>query len=268
MRHLEVAKFFRHHVRRRRYAAGVTFEHWPGRIYAIGDIHGRYDLLRALERVIIADAATQDGECLIVTLGDMVDRGSASRQVVSHLMQPLPTFRRIALMGNHEAMMLDFLRDPTPTSNWLHNGGIETLASFGMEASVLMSLPWVERKRVLLAQVGADTARFLLELPTYVLLPGMLLVHAGIRPGVPIERQALADLLWIRDKFLNAERDDGLMVVHGHTPSGMPQVRRTRLGIDTGAYYTGILTAACLEEHKAPRILPVGPVKIWPDPTS
>lgn len=245
-------------------AAGVAAEQWPDRVYAIGDIHGRYDLLCALERTIIADAGSEVQDAVIVTLGDMIDRGPQSRDVLNHLMRPLAGFRRIALMGNHEAMLLDFLKDPVLTSIWLHNGGVETLRSFELDVAWLMDIPFAERRQLLKATFGEPVVQFIQSLPVFASFPGTVLVHAGIRPGVRMSQQRRADLLWIREPFLNADRNDGLLVVHGHTPSGLPQFGRGRLGIDTFAYKSGVLTAVCLQRDEPLRLLAVGPVLMWP----
>ncbi len=222
---------------------------WPAAVYAIGDVHGCLAHLQALEALIVADAANIEGEKWIVMLGDYVDRGPNSAGVLDHLLAPPPPgFERFCLAGNHEAMMLDFLSAPAADNTWLSFGGIQTLTSYGIASSV----NWSDTRRsraIIESHVPAEHIDFLKKLALYLSLPGTVLVHAGIRPGVELERQLEADLLWIRQPFLDAQLPDGQRVVHGHTPSAQPVVTLSRLGIDTGAAATGVLTAVRLSPH-------------------
>ena len=220
------------------------------RVYAIGDIHGRVDLLIRMHAMILADARARAGLApTVVYLGDYVDRGSGSFEVIEFLLhEPLPGFTSIYLMGNHEDMMLRFLDGP-PTLNWLANGGIATLASYGVRAAgpivYLADLDLVRRE--LRASVPPAHMRFLLGLNLMHVAGDYVFVHAGVRPGVDLEAQAPTDLLWIRDKFLDSRKDHGKVVIHGHTITEEPEIRANRIGIDTGAFVTDKLTCLVLE---------------------
>ncbi|MGZ8995421.1 MAG: metallophosphoesterase family protein [Rhodospirillales bacterium] len=220
------------------------------RIYAVGDIHGRDDLLIRLHAMILADArARPELAATVVYLGDYVDRGSGSFEVIEFLIrEPLPGFTSVHLMGNHEDMMLRFLDGP-PTLNWLVNGGIATLASYGVGAAgpivYLADLDAVRRD--LRAAMPPAHMRFLLGLGLMYLAGDYVFVHAGVRPGVDFEAQVPADLLWIRDKFLESRKDHGRVVIHGHTISEEPEIRPNRIGIDTGAFVTDRLTCLVIE---------------------
>lgn len=222
------------------------------RLYAIGDIHGRADLLADLHARIVADAArAPDGLALVaVYLGDYVDRGEASRAVIDMLIDdPLPGFERVHLKGNHEEIMLAFLDDPGSANSWLFNGGDATLFSYGVGFEQAAN----REERLLRMRDGLEAAlppahrAFLDSLKLYHAAGDYLFVHAGIRPGRKLEAQEASDLLWIRDDFLYSGDDHGCCVVHGHTINPDPDVRPNRIGIDTGAYYTGKLTCLVLE---------------------
>ena len=216
----------------------------PAVVYAIGDVHGCLDELLQLEQLIRRDAANVEGEKWIVMLGDYIDRGPRSAQVIDHLLGPsADSFRRFALAGNHEQMLLDFLASPRLAADWLQYGGWETLASYGIDT----------RNRTMDATVAAMTLEarmprshldWLRQLPVSLELPGFVFVHAGLRPGRPLADQDESDLLWIREPFLDSPGDFGVIVVHGHTPESEPVVRPWRLGIDTAAFATGRLTSA------------------------
>ncbi len=224
------------------------------RVYAVGDIHGRADLLEKLHGMILADAGKAPEERkVVVYLGDYVDRGMEVARVVDILLdEPLPGFESVHLLGNHEASLLEFLEDIAIGPGWLFYGGRETLYSYG----VALPSGGDERERLLAAQ--AELRRklperhlaFLRSLRLHHVEGDYLFVHAGIRPGVPLERQDREDLLWIRDKFLASTADHGRIVVHGHTISEEPDVRSNRIGIDTGAYATGVLTCLVLHEDR------------------
>ena len=221
------------------------------RIYAIGDIHGRADLLGRLHAQVVADArgSSASRKC-IVYLGDYVDRGLYSREVIDLLLEGPPGgFEAIHLKGNHEEFLLRFLEDATIGLGWFANGGEATLYSYGVRASEPASpLSRLEDLQARFRETLPEShLRFLRNLGRWHVEGGYLFVHAGIRPGVPFEAQRDEDILWIRELFLDDERDHGKIVVHGHTISEQPQVRRNRIGIDTGAYATGVLTALVLE---------------------
>lgn len=221
------------------------------RLYAVGDVHGCLERLDHLIEQIVADAAAHDAERkLIVFLGDYVDRGPDSRGVLERLMAGPPEgFEQICLKGNHEAFMVRFLKTPKDGETWMINGGLQTCASYGVDCS---GDPFDHT--VLARMHGEMTAAvpqahrdFLASLELYHAEGGYLFVHAGIRPGVSLRRQAQSDLLWIREQFLMSEEDHGYVVVHGHTPSDEVDERPNRIGIDTGAVYGGKLTAMVLE---------------------
>ncbi len=213
------------------------------RLYAIGDVHGCADHLARLLQLIAEDAATAPQSARhLIFLGDYVDRGPDSRAVVEQVRAPLSfAAETVALMGNHEAMMLaalDRLDGEESVSLWIANGALATLASYGADPNLPPAL-WRER-------VGEAHCGFLRRLAKCHAAGGYLFVHAGIRPGVPVAAQDEEDLLWIREPFLSSPDDHGAVVVHGHTPTREPVVRPNRIGIDTGAVYGGRLTALVL----------------------
>lgn len=225
----------------------------PGntRVYAVGDIHGRLDLLEALHREIEADARHDSGlRKVVVYLGDYVDRGPDSRAVVDSLIEePLPGFESVHLMGNHEAFLLQFLDDSSALPSWAMNGGDATLASYGVNPHEVPAetsrADWLRsRFRKLIPRAHYD---FYCTLKLSHVEGDYLFVHAGVRPGIPIEQQDPLDLLWIREPFLRSTEDFGKLVVHGHTPVRRPERKANRIDIDTGAVYGGRLTALVLE---------------------
>jgi serine/threonine protein phosphatase 1 len=220
-------------------------------VYAVGDIHGRLDLLTELRRRIVADAGRLAAtRRVIVYLGDYVDRGPDSRGVIDLVLNPLDGFTAIALRGNHERIMLDFLDDAKVGPLWLHNGGGATMDSYGVAVT-----SEDENDPEVLADLQADLREklpqrhrdFLVTLKSMHSEGDYLFVHAGIRPGVPLDQQREEDILWIRNPFLNSADDHGHVVVHGHTIASQPQFASNRIGIDTGAYYSGRLTCLALE---------------------
>lgn len=232
-------------------------------LYAIGDIHGRSDLLAKLLKTIEADAggSAPDKRRALVFLGDYVDRGPDSRGVVEMLLHDLPQgFDQHFLKGNHEALMLDFLEEPSDLDLWLANGAATTFASYGVDLAALVRAraepeTW---RRALLAGLPEDHRRFLENLELAVSFGDYLFVHAGVKPGVPIDEQDPHDLVWIRSEFLRSDADFGKVVVHGHTPVPAPEIRANRIDIDTGAVFTNRLTALRLEDGRR-RLLQTGP---------
>lgn len=226
------------------------------RVYAIGDIHGQNRILDDLLDRIGTDAADARAAGLqseIVFLGDYVDRGEGSRAVIERLSGTvLDDVRCRFLMGNHEAVLLDFLKDPVASADWLDYGGVETLASYGVRASLgIRERARCENLRDRFAEALPDHhRRFLETLETMVVIGDYVFVHAGIRPGRKLERQTASDLLWMREPFLSDTRPHEKIVVHGHTMVDEPEMRPNRIGIDTGAYVTGLLTALVLEEDR------------------
>ena len=220
-------------------------------LYAVGDIHGRLDLLEGLLEQIDADAREREAaRRTLVFLGDYVDRGPDSRRVVKKLIGDLPQgFETHFLKGNHEAILLDFLEDPWCLDHWLMNGGDATLRSYGIDTQRLTRLnapPDLWRQAFAEALPEAHV-RFFKSLKLSVSFGDYLFVHAGVRPGVPLSVQSEADLIWIRSPFLNHADPFGKIVVHGHTPGQEPETRPNRIGIDTGAVFTGRLTALRLQ---------------------
>jgi Calcineurin-like phosphoesterase len=225
----------------------------PGRrIYAVGDIHGRADLLAKLLARIDQDLRARPAPGAIqVLLGDYIDRGSGSRQVIDMLIARRRHHNLMLLMGNHEEFALQFLRDPRLLSEWKSIGGLNTVLSYGitppsgqdaqserdLAAAFLEGLPETHR-------------RFMQGLALSFSCGDFFFVHAGVRPGIPLRAQNQHDLLWIREEFLLHEENFGKIVVHGHTPTQEPDIRSNRINIDTGAYATGRLTCLVLEDDR------------------
>jgi serine/threonine protein phosphatase 1 len=219
------------------------------RVYAVGDIHGRLDLLEKILNLIAADQekrATVRPE--IIFLGDLVDRGPDSAGVVRRLMEP-PSWARVAiLMGNHESAMLTALGGDYPALDmWLNVGGREALQSWGMSAETLDEGGLEDIVRQAFAIIPQDELAWLTQLRQNMQIGDYFFVHAGVRPGVALDRQNPYDNMWIRDDFLSSKQDHGAMIVHGHTIAPDVVERSNRIGIDTGAYQSGKLTALCLE---------------------
>jgi serine/threonine protein phosphatase 1 len=220
-------------------------------LYAVGDIHGRSDLLGDLLAEIEVDAAESGpGRRTLVFLGDYVDRGPDSRGVVEMLISGLPQgFDVYFLKGNHEVMLLDFLRGHSHPELWLANGGDATLRSYGVGVDGLhRKRAAAETWREAFAAALPDSHhRFLGDLNLMLSFGDYLFVHAGVKPGVPLDAQDPDDLVWIRGEFLHSKETFGKMVVHGHTPVPAAEVCDNRIDIDTGAVFTGRLTALRLE---------------------
>jgi len=216
-------------------------------VYAVGDIHGRHDLLRDLQRRIVGDAAGRAARRrVVVYLGDYVDRGPDSRTVIETLVTaPLPGFESVHLRGNHEAFLLEFLEDASVAPFWIANGGDSTLESYGVPVACDAALD--DLQAAFRASLPPAHRTFLDSLALSHVEGGYAFVHAGIRPGVPLAAQVEDDLLWIRDEFLDATADHGHVVVHGHSIAEAPEVRPNRIAVDTGAYLFGTLTAVVLE---------------------
>jgi len=220
----------------------------PGqRVYAVGDVHGCATRLAELHRLIAADCAARPvAAASLVHVGDYVDRGPDSRAVIEMLSAgPKPAgLPAVNLTGNHEQMLLKTLAslDPDDIEVWLANGGEETLASWGID--------WNAPPEDWGAAFAAAELAFMRDLALMHRAGPYLFVHAGIRPGLALERQSRDDLLWIREPFLSSDADFGAVVVHGHTPVAAPLVRPNRIDIDTGAYLGGDLTCAILEEDR------------------
>lgn len=220
------------------------------RVYAIGDIHGRADLLGEIYDSIERDAAAADDgkTTVVVHLGDYVDRGLQSREVIDMLRSPAAGIESVCLKGNHEDLMLAFLDGDEVGRMWLHNGGNATLASYGVPMSDYAGdeMP-AEARQALARNLPPEHADFLRELKLMHLEGDYLFVHAGVRPGIELHRQAAEDLMWIRDAFLDSPDDHGRIIVHGHSIRPEVEMLPNRIGIDTGAFRSGRLTCLVLD---------------------
>jgi serine/threonine protein phosphatase 1 len=220
----------------------------PGqRIYAIGDIHGCLDRLVALHEIIAEDIMERPAErTLLIHLGDYVDRGADSAQVIDWLINrpPVPADDMVNLMGNHEHMMLAALAatDKEAAGHWLINGGADSLLSWGISRMV-PAAEWAPR-------IPLQHLMFLRDLSISHRVGPYMFVHAGIKPGVALDQQSRHDMMWIREPFLSSKADHGAVIVHGHTPKREPIVLSNRIAIDTGAVLGGSLTCVVLEEDK------------------
>lgn len=226
-----------------------------GRVgYAVGDIHGRADLL-ALMFERLEDRAEIDarpgGPPVVIFLGDYVDRGPESRGVIDLLLSGRPAgFERRFLRGNHEQIMQAFMADPMSARAWVLQGGAETMLAYGVTPPAPMTAnenEWHAAADALRAAVPSEHMAFLDSLERYVTLGDYAFVHAGVDAGRPLEQQTDEDLYWVRERFLASKRPFSHRVVHGHTPVDKPYADDRRVGVDTGAYASGTLTAARFE---------------------
>ena len=223
----------------------------PGvRIYAVGDVHGRFDLIAALGLLIDAHRLGHPPARVIeVYLGDLIDRGPASADVIAHLLHRRGTRDVVTLAGNHELMMMRALVEPETFPDWLASGGRETLLSYGIPIarSTGSDLDWGAMAEAVRQRIPAEHLALCRHLVTSFALGDYFFAHAGVRPGQPLDQQLTEDLAWIRRPFLASQADFGAVVVHGHTPVVRPEVHSNRINIDTGAYATGHLTCLVLE---------------------
>jgi len=223
------------------------------RAYAVGDVHGRADLLAPMLDWIRTDSDSRGGypEVHVVFLGDLIDRGPASAAVVSMLASGRAAFgQRHFIRGNHEQTLLDILDGAWERlDDWLAVGGVETLESYGVDPALHLRDPEAFR-RAMRDAIPSLHVGFLRRMVPMVRLGDYVFVHAGIRPRVPIEEQSERDLRWIRRDFLDSRVDHGVMVVHGHTVSDKVDVRRNRIGVDTGAYASDRLSVLGLEADR------------------
>jgi serine/threonine protein phosphatase 1 len=222
------------------------------RVYAIGDIHGRADLLDQLLERVDADLATNPvAHSIEIFLGDYIDRGPSSRQVLDRLVARNRTHHTVFLKGNHETFLANFVANPAVLYDWQHLGGLETLMSYGITPSINADAITQLQLAATFDRVLPESHRQLLgNMKLSYTCGDFFFVHAGVRPGIPFEKQREEDLLWIRGEFLNCEDDFGKFIVHGHTPVPQPDIRTNRINIDTGAYATGQLTCLILEGGK------------------
>jgi serine/threonine protein phosphatase 1 len=225
------------------------------RLYAIADIHGRLDLLDAMLNLISRDyAGRPDVPITLIFLGDYIDRGPDSKGVVDRLTEEfLEPYTPVFLKGNHEGLLLSFIRDPYPSLNWLRNGGDAALLSYGVDAEIVREAIWGGPEGLALAAqrlreaIPESHLQFYENLKLSCRFGDYFFAHAGVRPDTPLESQSEEDLIWIRHEFLDSRKDFGAVVVHGHTPTRDPQERPNRIGLDTYAVRTGKLTAAGFE---------------------
>ncbi len=222
------------------------------RVYAVGDIHGRADLLQAVFARIDRDLETRPGaKAIQVFIGDYIDRGPHSREVIELLIARGREHDVQFLKGNHEAFAAQFLTDPRVLSEWKYVGGINTLLSYGVRPNARDDSQSRREAAVALQQSMPDSHRqFIQALKLSFVCGDFFFVHAGVRPGTPLQKQSEHDLLWIREDFLLHEEPFGKIVVHGHTPVREPEIRPNRINIDTGAFATGKLTCLVLEDDR------------------
>ena len=215
-------------------------------VYVIGDVHGCLDELLTLERMISADAAAMSAKKLIIMLGDYVDRGPASAQVIDHLIDTCPEgFERLCLTGNHDMAMLGYLEGSLALSTWLQMGGDATLLSYGIDVEYLKLIYKSQRRldQVIRSAIPERHAEFLRTLPILISAGNILFVHAGIRPSLTIQEQKDEDLVFIRSEFFDNCQLLKYWVIHGHTPIDKATQIGKRFNLDTGAYSTGKLSA-------------------------
>jgi len=224
------------------------------RVYCIGDIHGRADLLKALHRGIQADASQnpegQQTRNIVVYVGDYIDRGMQSREVIDHILSdPLPGFEKVYLKGNHDDSLLQFLRDADFGPLWFSYGGDATVLSYGvrMSPSKVGRDRFEDMRQQLETNLPPEHLEFLQSLQMVYECGDYLFVHAGFRPGVGLQEQKPEDMMWIREEFLDSKHDFGKIVVHGHSVTEVPEMKGNRIGIDTGAYGSDTLTCLILE---------------------
>lgn len=226
----------------------------PGaRAYAFGDIHGRLDLLDQLLANISDDIAERPvNKVVLVFLGDLIDRGPDSAGVIERLrMLAASSVKTAFLLGNHEEMFLRaFDGEPGVVHDWLRFGGDACVESYGLSPFALEAVEETRVAELLAGAVPAEHVAFLRSFGDSISFGDYLFVHAGIRPGIAIEEQDPHDLRWIRRPFLSDIQDHGCMVVHGHTITDGVEERSNRIGIDTGAYQTGVLTALAVEDDQ------------------
>jgi serine/threonine protein phosphatase 1 len=227
-----------------------TAEAPPGmRLYAIGDIHGRADLLHALAEAIAEDLAARPcRQAVTIFVGDYIDRGLGSNGVLKRLSSgdfPTPI---VALRGNHEEALLQFLDDAAALDQWVYNGALTTLHSYGVDAGAEVAIGGASRVRVkFLAHFPAEHRRFIEETKLWAEYGGYFFCHAGVRRSHLLHLQDPHDLMWIREGFLDDERSFGKVIVHGHTPHRDVEDLPNRINLDTQAFKTGVLTAVALE---------------------
>lgn len=247
-----ISQFFKNLVSKSKDAGQQEEPRLPSgvRVYVIGDIHGRIDLLERLYKMIEADRKERPVEHSVeVFLGDYVDRGPSSREVLEWMVNgPSVCNKRITLRGNHELYLQDFLTDAKVISSWGQYGGLETLHSYGLKFRMPLGQDqWDDIQAGLLDALPPGHRVFLENCRLSAGAGKYFFAHAGVNPNIPLDDQVAEDLLWIREPFLSYRSPLAKIIVHGHTPVEAPEIEVHRIGIDTGAYITGRLTCAMLE---------------------
>jgi len=218
------------------------------RIYAIGDVHGRRDLFDAMVAAIDADDAVRvEAETTIILLGDLMDRGPDSSGVIAAARDWQARRKVRIIAGNHEEMFLESFTNIDVLRRFLRYGGRETVLSYPVNAAEYSAASLDEAQTLMRRAVPEADLDFIRSFEDRITIGDYLFVHAGIVPGVAVEDQSLSELRWIRQPFLSHAGDHGFVVVHGHTIFESADVRENRIGIDTGAFASGLLTALCLE---------------------
>jgi serine/threonine protein phosphatase 1 len=220
------------------------------RIYAVGDIHGRLDLLNELLARIADDMSSRPAiRPVFIFLGDYIDRGPSSRETIDRLIEHAKVSESVFLKGNHEQIAMSCLRDRGLFERWMRLGGFETLMSYAVAPEGR-----ADDKQIVRLQAAFHDAlpqshfRFFRDLQSSFALGDYFFAHAGVKPDIPLAHQKESDLLWIRQEFLESSTDFGKIVVHGHTPTREIEVATNRVNIDTGAYATGRLTCLVIDE--------------------
>ena len=220
------------------------------RAYVVGDVHGRLDLLdQLLEKIHGELRRKPTRKALLVFVGDLIDRGPGSAQVVERLRTyQHPRVTPMFLLGNHEEVLLRILRGEADLiEKWCRFGGAECMASYGVDPAALKRASDADALAMVRAAVPAKHVAFIESFNDSCRFGDYVFVHAGIRPGIELDQQRQTDLRWIREPFLYDDTDHGFIVVHGHTISAEPEMLANRIGIDTGAYRSGVLTALAID---------------------
>jgi serine/threonine protein phosphatase 1 len=223
----------------------------PGglRVYAIGDVHGRADLLKNLFALIDADLARRpSARAQQIMLGDYIDRGPASREVIDLILARAAQHEVVALKGNHDAFVLQALDDPAAMGDWLMMDGVETLASYGLTSANVARSRLSDLARAFATALPERHLEFFRGLKSSFSCGDFFFAHAGVRPGIDLSLQAEDDLLWIRQEFLRYGGDFGKVIVHGHSPVRDVEFHPNRIAVDTAAYTSGKLTALVIED--------------------
>jgi serine/threonine protein phosphatase 1 len=223
----------------------------PGtRIYAVGDIHGRRDLIDDLLARIDADLVHRPAmRPIYVFLGDYIDRGPSSRATIDRLIKLKESSEAVFLKGNHEMIAMRCLSDRGLFDQWMRLGGLETLNSYGIQhAAPNNARQIVELQAAFHSALPPSHLGFFRDLRNSFSCGDFMFVHAGVRPSVALSDQKESDLLWIREEFLSSTADFGKIIVHGHTPAAEVEIRQNRINIDTGAFATGHLSCLIIED--------------------